>query len=93
MSDGVRARIRVRGIVQGVFFRQTTAREADRIGVTGWVKNLPTGDVEAVVEGDKKKVDEMIAWCHHGPPSARVEDVTVISEPFIGEFTHFSIEY
>jgi acylphosphatase len=93
VSDSVRARIRVSGRVQGVFFRQTTAQEANRIGVTGWVRNLPDGDVEAVVEGDREDVDRLIAWCHHGPPSARVDNVSVAWEPYSGEFSRFSITY
>lgn len=91
MSDTVRAHIRITGRVQGVFFRQTTAREADLIGVTGWVRNLPNGDVEAVVEGEPERVDRLIAWCHHGPPTARVDGVSVSWETVTGEFTRFSI--
>ncbi len=91
MSDTVRAHIRITGRVQGVFFRQTTAREADLIGVTGWVRNLPNGDVEAVVEGDSERVDRLIAWCHHGPPAARVDGVSVSWETVTAEFTRFSI--
>jgi acylphosphatase len=89
----VRAHVRVSGRVQGVFFRQTTAREATRIGLLGWVRNLPDGDVEAVIEGEPEKVDQLIAWCHHGPPSARVDDVSVSWEAATGEFSRFSIAY
>jgi acylphosphatase len=89
----VRARLRVSGRVQGVFFRQTTAQEATRLGLMGWVKNLPDGDVEAVVEGESETVDRLIAWCHHGPPSARVDDVSISWETATGEFTRFSITY
>lgn len=91
MSDTVRAHIRVTGRVQGVFFRQTTAREAGLLGVTGWVRNLPSGDVEVVVEGKPERVDRLIAWCHHGPPAARVDGVSVSWETVTGEFTRFSI--
>jgi acylphosphatase len=89
----VRARLRVSGRVQGVFFRQTTAQEATRLGLMGWVKNLPDGDVEAVVEGESETVDRLIAWCHHGPPSARVDDVSISWETATGEFNRFSITY
>ncbi len=91
MSDTVRAHIRVTGRVQGVFFRQTTAQEASLLGVTGWVRNLPDGDVEAVVEGGPESVDRLIAWCHHGPPAARVDGVSVSWETVTGDFTRFSI--
>jgi acylphosphatase len=93
VNDIVRAHILVTGRVQGVFFRQTTAQEASRIGVMGWVRNLPDGDVEAVIEGDPEKVDRLIAWCHHGPPAARVDAVSVSWETVIGEFARFSIAY
>ena len=91
MSNTVRAHIRVTGRVQGVFFRQTTAQEASLLCVTGWVRNLPNGDVEAVVEGEPERVDRLIAWCHHGPPAARVDGVSVSWETVTGEFTRFSI--
>lgn len=91
MSDTVRARIRVRGRVQGVFFRQTTTQEANRLGVGGWVMNLPDGDVEAVIEGLPQDVDRLIAWCHHGPPAARVDDVSISWETATGQFTGFTV--
>lgn len=93
MSDRVRAHIRVSGRVQGVFFRQTTAREAELLGVTGWVRNLPDGDVEALIEGDSETVDRLIAWCHHGPPAARVDTVSVVWETATGEYSRFSVMY
>ncbi len=93
MDDNVRARLRISGRVQGVFFRQTTAQEATRLRLTGWVRNLPDGDVEAVIEGGAEVVDRMITWCHHGPPSARVDDVAVSWETATGEYTRFSITY
>jgi acylphosphatase len=91
VSGTVRAHIRVTGRVQGVYFRQTTAQEASLLGVSGWVRNLPDGDVEAVVEGEPERVDRLIAWCHHGPPAARVDGVSVSWETVTGEFTSFSI--
>jgi acylphosphatase len=70
-----------------------TAQEAARLGVMGWVRNLPDGDVEAVIEGRPERVNQLIAWCHHGPPSARVEDVSIAWETATGEFTRFSIAH
>lgn len=73
----VRARVRVTGRVQGVFFRQSTVEMARPLELDGWVRNLPDGSVEALFEGEKSAVDQAIAWCHHGPPRAAVEDIEV----------------
>jgi len=88
-----RAHVYVSGRVQGVFFRATTRREARKRGVTGWVKNLPDGRVEAVFEGDEGSVEEMVEFCHQGSPSASVEDVDVEWRDHKGEFSDFSIQY
>jgi len=89
----VRARVVVNGRVQGVFFRSETQDEASRRGVTGWVRNLRDGRVEAVFEGDKDCVDALIEFCRRGPPGARVTGVEVTWENFTGEFKSFSIRY
>jgi acylphosphatase len=73
----VRAHVFVSGLVQGVSFRWYAIQNARRLGVAGWVRNLPDGRVEAVYEGPGQPVDEMVAWSHQGPPSARVNDVEV----------------
>jgi len=91
VSDRVRAEIVVRGRVQGVFFRASAQQEALRLGLTGEVRNLPDGSVEAIVEGEKKAVDEFVAWCRRGPPSAEVEDVQVKLGPPRGEFRTFTV--
>lgn len=65
------------GRVQGVSYRASTASEARRLGVVGWVRNLPDGSVELEAEGPDEKVAALLAWCEHGPPSARVERVAV----------------
>ncbi|HHI97894.1 MAG TPA: acylphosphatase [Thermodesulfatator atlanticus] len=88
-----RVHVYISGKVQGVWFRAYTKEEADRLGVKGWVRNLPDGRVEAVFEGDEKAVDAMVAWCYEGSPMARVENVEVIEEPYKGEFTDFQIKY
>ncbi|MFO7837556.1 MAG: acylphosphatase [Candidatus Thorarchaeota archaeon] len=88
-----RAHVFISGRVQGVFFRATTKRKARRRGVNGWVKNLRDGRVEAVFEGEEEKVKEMIQFCHHGPRSARVENVEVSWEDYTGVFENFSIRY
>jgi acylphosphatase len=79
-SDQVRAHVYISGLVQGVSFRYYTRQEAQRHGVSGWVRNLPDDRVEAVFEGDKAAVQQMIEWCREGPPSADVENVQVTWE-------------
>ena len=91
--EHLRAHVIVHGLVQGVWFRASTKDEADRLGVTGWVSNLPDGSVEAVFEGEKKKVEEFVGWCHRGPPGAKVSNVDIAWESFKGEFVHFAIRY
>ena len=71
----VRVRLRVSGLVQGVFYRQSTAVEAARLGLAGSVRNLPDGSVEVVAEGRRAGVETLVAWCRRGPPAARVEEV------------------
>ena len=73
----VRAHVYVSGMVQGVFYRSNTRDAAKRIGIMGWVRNLPDGNVEAVFEGEKEKVEAMIRWCRKGPSAARVDGVGV----------------
>jgi acylphosphatase len=91
--EKVRARVIVEGRVQGVFFRHHTQEMAFRLGVKGWVKNRRDGNVEAIFEGDKDRVDQIIQWCHRGPSGARVTTVYVTSEIFTGEFEDFSVIY
>jgi acylphosphatase len=71
----VRVRIVVRGRVQGVGFRYATVTEARRLGLAGWARNLPDGSVEILAEGAPAAVEALVAWCGHGPPSARVDTV------------------
>jgi acylphosphatase len=86
-----RARIRVAGLVQGVFYRQSTALEAARLGLSGTVRNLFDGSVEVVAEGARGEVEALVAWCRRGPPSARVEALEVTWEPPRGEAGPFSV--
>jgi len=89
VADEARAHVHIRGRVQGVGFRYTTADEARQRGLTGWVRNLDSGDVEAVFEGPRWRVEDMLRWCRDGPPGAYVRDVHVIwDEPpeHFGEF-------
>ncbi|MGQ9511977.1 acylphosphatase [Thermodesulfitimonas sp.] len=86
-----RAHVIVRGKVQGVYFRGYTQQEAVAAGVTGWVRNLPDGSVEAVFEGEREAVERLVAWCHKGSPAARVTEVKVTWEDWRGEFSDFTI--
>jgi len=88
-----RAHVLVSGKVQGVYFRQNTKQVATRHKVVGWVRNLPDGRVEAVFEGDEVAVNEVIKWCHIGPPKASVQDVNVKFTKYTGEFADFNINY
>jgi len=87
MSDTtvIRVRVFVEGRVQGVNFRYSVYREASRLGVTGWARNLPDGRVEAVYEGSRAIVEEMLSWTRHGPAHARVTGLAVYDEGVKGE--------
>jgi len=84
-ADPIRRRVRIRGRVQGVFFRGATEREAQRAGVAGWVRNCGDGSVEAAFEGPRQAVEELLAFCHRGPAAARVASVEVAEETPRGE--------
>jgi len=91
--DMMRARVLIEGMVQGVGFRYAMQRQADRLDVVGWVRNLPDGNVEAVLEGNRADVERLVDWCRQGPPMAEVYHVEVQEEPYRGEFTRFNIRF
>ncbi|KXB02403.1 acylphosphatase [candidate division MSBL1 archaeon SCGC-AAA261F19] len=88
-----RAHVFISGRVQGVFFRSTTRSKAKNLSITGWVKNLKDGRVEAVFEGEDDKVKEMLDFCHEGSSAAQVSDVEINWEEYQGEFSGFEIRY
>lgn len=90
-SPRARAHIKIRGRVQGVYYRASTLYEAQKLGLTGWVRNCPDGSVEAVAEGPREKIEALVTWCKHGPPGARVTDVNVRWEAPENTFSGFSI--
>jgi acylphosphatase len=91
-DDRARLRMIVRGRVQGVFFRGATMDEARSLGLTGWVRNLPSGEeVEIVAEGPRRNLQMLWAWAHTGPPGARVDDVTEEWSEYRGEFSSFRV--
>lgn len=87
----LRARLVIKGRVQGVFYRQSAKETAQSNNIFGWVRNLPNGDVEAVLEGPEQDIIKVIDWCQQGPPAARVDDVSVEWSAAILEFNGFSI--
>ncbi len=91
--DMVRKHLFISGMVQGVGFRYSLKNVARSAGVTGWVRNLWDGRVEAVLEGENEAVERVVRWCHRGPVGALVKKVEVRDEPYRGEFGEFSIRY
>jgi acylphosphatase len=87
----VRAHLLISGKVQGVYFRQSTLIEAKGLEVTGWIRNLIDGRVEAVFEGKEHSVKTLVNYCRQGPSAARVKDLDVTYGPFKGEFKNFAV--
>jgi acylphosphatase len=86
-----RVLVRITGRVQGVYFRAYTREAAEKIGVTGWVRNLSDGSVEALFEADADTVEKMIEWCRDGSPMGRVDKVEVVEGVYTGDFYGFTI--
>jgi acylphosphatase len=91
--EKARAYLFIEGRVQGVFYRAFIRELAYNLGLNGWVKNLRDGRVETVFEGEKELIDKAIKECYVGPPSARVTDIDVKWETFIGDQKGFSVRY
>ncbi len=89
----MRAHIHVRGRVQGIFFRSNCELVANSLGLKGWVRNLPDGRVEIMVEGGEREVNELMEWCHEGPRHAKVKEVDVEWLEAVGEFSSFRVLY
>ena len=87
-----RAHIFIEGKVQGVYYRVWVRTQAERLGLTGWIKNLADGRVEAVFEGPRAKIEEIISKCKKGPSIASVKRVDIKWEKETGEHTGFDIE-
>jgi acylphosphatase len=85
----ISAHVTISGHVQGVGYRANAKRVADRLGLVGWVMNLPDGSVELVAEGTPWHVEEFIEWCRVGPYGAIVEDVAIEKAPAKGELVGF----
>ena len=85
------ARVVFHGRVQGVWFRAFTSEQAKTAQLTGWVRNLANGSVEALFEGDRDKIEVVIEKCRQGPPSALVENTDIAWEQASGDFTSFKV--
>jgi len=83
----------ISGRVQGVFFRNSVADLAERLGVVGWVRNLSDGRVETLLEGESINVERVVEFCKRGPPAAYVLNLDVEWEEWQGEFKNFRIIY
>ena len=90
-EETVRADLMISGRVQGVFYRASAQQEAQRLGLTGEISNLPDGRVEATAEGPRAAVEEFVEWCRRGPPAAEVEHVRVRWAKGRGEFRTFMV--
>jgi acylphosphatase len=87
----IRVRLFISGTVQGVSYRASTQEQARKRDVVGWVRNLEDGRVEALAQGSRDRVEELVAWCHRGPPAAKVEKVVVSFEDVNDEFKTFDV--
>ena len=85
------ARIIIQGTVQGIFFRQFIKSEADKLGLSGFVRNLDNGDVEMIVEGDNEGIDRMTRICGKGPEHAMIKNVIVEDRNWTGDFKEFKV--
>jgi acylphosphatase len=91
--EEARAHIFISGRVQGVCYRAFTRELAYNLDLNGWSRNLSDGRVEALFEGEKKVIEQAIKQCYIGPPGARVSDIEVHWEPFVGDQQSFMIRY
>ena len=94
MTDLASIQATVYGRVQGVFFRSFVSRQATRLGLTGYVRNLPNGEaVEVHAEGERKQLEELISYLKIGPPGAKVEKVETKWSGYSGSYSRFSVRY
>jgi acylphosphatase len=86
-----RVSLRIHGRVQGVWYRASTQKQAAALGLSGFVRNVADGSVEAVAEGPREQLEALIAWCREGPPHARVSEVESRFGDATGEFDDFRV--
>jgi Acylphosphatases len=92
-KESISVRVLVRGKVQGVYFRFNMQQVAMKNSVVGWVRNLPDGNVEALLEGKKEDVNQVVQWSKIGPENARVDEVKMDSGQYTGKYKDFIIRY
>jgi len=93
LSSNRRVRITVRGRVQGVGYRASTVHQAERLGLTGWVRNQADGSVQLEVQGPAGKVAEMEAWCRRGPSLSKVSHVDVDDREVVAGEADFDVRF
>ncbi len=93
MEDPVSVRAMVHGRVQGVFFRTFVEEHAQRLGLVGYVRNLPSGAVEVMAEGERERVNKLLERLKMGPPAAIVGGVDIIWSEFTGDHSGFRVRY
>ncbi|HOP08652.1 MAG TPA: acylphosphatase [Candidatus Methanofastidiosa archaeon] len=86
-------RLIIKGKVQGVYYRDSTKSKALELGIKGWVRNLPNGDVEALIVGEPPELERMIEWAWDGPPMAVVRDVIIEEADCSGSFDGFEVRH
>ncbi len=89
--ESLSVHLKITGGVQGVYYRASMLQEAQKLGLTGWVMNRSDGSVEALAEGSKTRLAELIAWCHQGPQGARVAGVEEQWQSASNSFVGFAI--
>jgi len=87
----IRAHLFISGMVQGVFFRVEVRKEAKMRSIFGWIRNVSDGRVESIFEGEKENVGKLITYCKRGPQGAKVTNIDVTWEEYIGKFKSFEI--
>jgi len=87
-----RVHLIIHGFVQGVFYRASTQETAVKLGLKGWVRNLPDGNVEAVFEGPADQLQKAIEWCQEGPRGSRVTNIDQTWDDYSGEFSGFEVK-
>ena len=88
-----RVHVIVQGRVQGVFYRASARKHARQLGLSGWARNCPDGNVEILAEGERNMLEQLIAWSRKGPPAAHVTSVQVEWQAATGEFAGFEVKH
>ncbi len=93
MAGLASVQVTVYGRVQGVFFRAFVVEHAGELGLTGYVRNLPSGFVETRVEGEKERLEKLISYLKAGPPGARIDKVITNWTKYTGNYSGFRVRY